>query len=207
MARPREPLISRDATVAAAIRIIDAEGLEALSLPRLARAMNVKAPSLYHHFADKSAILESVAREIVSATVIPRKPPADEWVEWLVQLCLNFRSAVLRHRNAAPVLLQHLPRDLLADIYEDVAVHLDRCGLAKERHLPVLDGLNRIAVTATLAEALRPEGHGRSAMVIDEERHPTLAASARACRLGPRQQFECIVRTHLRGIARQGPTG
>ena len=119
MARPREPLISRDATVAAAIRIIDAEGLEALSLPRLARAMNVKAPSLYHHFADKSAILESVAREIVSATVIPRKPPADEWVEWLVQLCLNFRSAVLRHRNAAPVLLQHLPRDLLADIYED----------------------------------------------------------------------------------------
>jgi TetR/AcrR family transcriptional regulator, tetracycline repressor protein len=202
MARPREPLISRDATVAAAIKIIDEEGLEALSLPRLARAMNVKAPSLYHHFADKSAILEAVAHEIVSRTVVPRKPPGDEWAEWLVQLCLNFRTAVLRHRNAAPVLLQHLPRNLLADIYEDVAGHLADWGLPAERHLPVLEGLNRIAVTATLAEALRPEGHLRTAMLIDGERHPTLAAAARANRLGPRQQFECIVRTHLRGIER-----
>jgi hypothetical protein len=44
-------------------------------------------------------------------------------------------------------------------------------------------------------------------MVIDAERHPTLAASARASRLGARQQFECIVRTHLRGIAQQVSPG
>ena len=46
MARPSTPLISRDATVQAALRIIDEGGPEALSLPRLARELNVKAPSL-----------------------------------------------------------------------------------------------------------------------------------------------------------------
>jgi len=162
--------------------------------------MSVKAPSLYHHFADKSAILEAVAREIVSGTVVPPKPPTGEWAEWLTQLCLNFRSAVLCHRNAAPVLLQHLPRDLLTDIYEDVAGYLAECGLPADRRLPVLDGLNRLAVTATLAEAMRPEGRGRSALLIDEDRHPALAAAAQASPLGPREQFECIIRTHLRGI-------
>jgi AcrR family transcriptional regulator len=61
MSRPRQPLISRAGAVAAAIEIIDTEGLNALSLPRLARHLNVRAPSLYHHFDDKSEILGAVA--------------------------------------------------------------------------------------------------------------------------------------------------
>ena len=52
MARPSKPLISRDACARAALEIIDAEGLDALSLERLATEIGVRAPSLYHHFAD-----------------------------------------------------------------------------------------------------------------------------------------------------------
>jgi TetR/AcrR family tetracycline transcriptional repressor len=48
MARPRTPLISRQAAVAAALEIIDTEGLEAFSLPRLARHKGVRAPSREH---------------------------------------------------------------------------------------------------------------------------------------------------------------
>src|ERR1044072_1637250 len=57
MARPTKPLISKDACAKAALEIIDAEGLDALSLERLAKEIGVRAPSLYHHFADKAAIL------------------------------------------------------------------------------------------------------------------------------------------------------
>jgi AcrR family transcriptional regulator len=56
MARPSKPLIRRDAVVEASLRIIDTEGLDALSLPRLARELNVHPPSLYHHFEDKAEI-------------------------------------------------------------------------------------------------------------------------------------------------------
>ena len=74
MARPRQPLISLYVPLrAAALRIIDEEGLDALSLPRLARDIGVRAPSLYHHFADKSAILAAVSRAIVAEIKVPRE--------------------------------------------------------------------------------------------------------------------------------------
>ena len=46
MARPKKALISRRKTLEAALRIIDAEGLEALSIRRLGRALNVQGISL-----------------------------------------------------------------------------------------------------------------------------------------------------------------
>ena len=55
MARPTKPLISRDLCAQAALRIIDEDGLEALSLEKLARELGVKAPSLYHHFSNTAA--------------------------------------------------------------------------------------------------------------------------------------------------------
>jgi TetR/AcrR family tetracycline transcriptional repressor len=46
MPRPSSPLISHAAVVEASLRIVDREGLDAFSLPRLARELNVQAPSL-----------------------------------------------------------------------------------------------------------------------------------------------------------------
>ena len=43
-----------------ALEVIDADGLDAMSLERLADELGVKAPSLYHHFHDKAEILAAV---------------------------------------------------------------------------------------------------------------------------------------------------
>jgi len=69
MPRPSQPLIDRDRVIDTALKIIDAEGLAACSLPRLSRELGVKAPSLYHHFADRAEIMSEVARHIVLETV------------------------------------------------------------------------------------------------------------------------------------------
>jgi TetR/AcrR family tetracycline transcriptional repressor len=114
MPRPAQPLIRYDSAIAAALRIIDAEGLDAFSLPRLARELNVRAPSLYHHFQDRAEILRGVARSIVLETRWPAERSVPNWVEWFVRLSLDFREIVLRHRNAAPVLLQFMPRRISA---------------------------------------------------------------------------------------------
>ena len=65
MPRPSSPLISHDAVVEASLRIIDRGGLDAFSLPRLARELGVQTPSLYYHFRDRADILRTVARAIV----------------------------------------------------------------------------------------------------------------------------------------------
>lgn len=205
MARPSSPLISRDATVQAALKIIDDDGLDALSLPRLARELNVKAPSLYHHFTDKSEILAAVSAEIVRKTVFPRKSASGDWADWFTQLTLNFRTAVLRHRNAAPILLQHMPRLILTDVYEDAASYLAECDVPAHLHVQILDGLEKLAIGATLAEAMQPASRGRVGYEhVDAEAHPTLTAAVRANKLSGKQIFEHTVRCYLLGVAHFG---
>lgn len=206
MARPSTPLITRETTVQAALRIIDEDGLEALSLPRLARELNVKAPSLYHHFGDKNDILAEVARTIVAGTRLPRKSSTGDWAEWFTQLALNFRAAVLKHRRAAPVLLQFLPRDALTDVYEDAAEYLARCGVPAEQHVQILDGLEKLSLGATIAEAMRPPSRARVRFEhADPDRHPVLSAAGAANQLNPREVFEHTVRCYLLGAAHFGP--
>ena len=47
-----------------AIRLFAADGYEAVSVERIARAVGIKAPSLYKHYRSKRDIFDSILREI-----------------------------------------------------------------------------------------------------------------------------------------------
>jgi AcrR family transcriptional regulator len=66
MARPRTPLLSRDGIIAAALALVDAEGLEALSTRRLAAELGVSGPSLYNHVATKDELIDAVVDSVVA---------------------------------------------------------------------------------------------------------------------------------------------
>ncbi|GAA1998052.1 TetR/AcrR family transcriptional regulator [Catenulispora subtropica] len=66
MARPRTPLLSREGIVAAALALVDAEGLDALSTRRLAAELGVSGPSLYNHVATKDELLDAVVDSVVA---------------------------------------------------------------------------------------------------------------------------------------------
>jgi AcrR family transcriptional regulator len=83
------------------LALIDADGLAAFSLRSLAKVLNVSAPALYWHFADRNAILAEVVALVV-ANVTPRG--AMTWQEFLRQLIRSYREALHRHPNAAPLL-------------------------------------------------------------------------------------------------------
>ncbi|NEN77859.1 TetR family transcriptional regulator [Nocardioides zeae] len=204
MARPSKPLISREATVRTALAIIDADGLDALSVPRLARELNVKAPSLYHHFADKRAILQEVAAEIVAPIEVPDPPPDHDWIGWFTQLALNLRAVVMPHRRAAPLLIEHLPRDLLTDYFELTCAYLAECGVPAHLHVPFLDGMEKLALGATIAEAMRPEvgADGSVFAHLDPDQHPHLADAVAANEHEARGIFEQTIRSFLAGMER-----
>lgn len=200
MARPTRPLISRASAAAAALHIIDTDGLDALSLPRLARDMGVSAPSLYHHFDDKSAILAAVSRAIVAEITVPRKPGPEKWPEWFVQMSLNFRTVVLRHRNAAPLLLQFRPRLQLTG-YDDAAEFLDQSGVPLHLHVQILDGMETLTLGATLTEAMRVTATRKPAFPhLDTERQPHLAAAIAANDFTQKRVFENMIRSFLYGV-------
>lgn len=50
----------REQIVAAATRVVEEEGQDALTMRRLAESLGIRAPSLYKHFPDRAAILTEV---------------------------------------------------------------------------------------------------------------------------------------------------
>lgn len=120
MARPSSPLISRTSAAEAALAVIDEVSLSGFSLARVARKLNVQPPSLYHHFADKAALLEEVARLLLLNLPGMEKTELP-YEERVVTLCVSARRSLLRHPNAASLMLQFFPRNLLLTAYEEAA--------------------------------------------------------------------------------------
>ncbi|HET9968401.1 MAG TPA: TetR family transcriptional regulator [Streptosporangiaceae bacterium] len=206
MVRPASPLISHDAVVEASLQIIDADGLDAFSLPRLARELNVSAPSLYHHFADRADILRTVARAIVLETRLPDPAVCASWVDWFVGISLAFRRAVLSHRNAAPILLQFMPRDLLVRNYEVGVQVLAALGVPPGRRIGVIDGLDTLTLGASLAAAAKsPAQAGQVFASADPDTEPMLAQEIAGNRLTAEELFADSVRSFLAGAVPDVP--
>ena len=68
----RAPL-TRERALAAAVALADTDGLEALTMRRLARELEVEAMSLYHHLANKDDILDGMVELVFGEIKIPPK--------------------------------------------------------------------------------------------------------------------------------------
>jgi AcrR family transcriptional regulator len=96
--------LSRDAIVEAGIALADRDGLDGLSMRRLAQQLGVNPMSIYHHLRDKDAVLDAM----LDAVVARIEPPdvGGGWTEELRSLVMAARRAVLAHPWAARVLQQ-----------------------------------------------------------------------------------------------------
>ncbi|MFC5910703.1 TetR/AcrR family transcriptional regulator [Streptacidiphilus monticola] len=103
MARPRNPLLSHERIVAAALRVIDEEGLAALSTRRLAAELGVSGPSLYNHFATKDELLDAVVDSVVGEVDLSMLG-RDPWPEALRAWARSYRAALVAHPRLVPVL-------------------------------------------------------------------------------------------------------
>ncbi|MET8624137.1 TetR/AcrR family transcriptional regulator [Kitasatospora sp. NPDC004669] len=116
MARPRTPLLSRERIVTAALRLIDEEGLDALSTRRLATVLSVSGPSLYNHFATKDELLDAVVDSVIGEVDLsmfggdadPGLPVGltTPWPQALRDWARSYRAALAAHPNIVPVLAQ-----------------------------------------------------------------------------------------------------
>src|SRR5690242_7722309 len=89
--QPRERL-SRERILAAAGEIAEHEGLEALSMRRLAQELDVWPMSVYRYFQDKDALLDSLAA--AAAGELGRAPTSGSWREQIVALLDDARRSI-----------------------------------------------------------------------------------------------------------------
>lgn len=95
-------LLRRANVLTAALDLLDAEGLDGLTMRKLGLALNVQAGALYRHFPHKEALLDAMADELLDGVEAPL-PPELPWHEQLMVLGERLHTALLRRRDGARV--------------------------------------------------------------------------------------------------------
>lgn len=86
--------------MAAAVELLDADGLEALSMRTLAARMDTKATSLYRHVANKDELIELVVDQVYGEMEVASSGP---WRTSVGDAARSLRAMVLRHPWVASV--------------------------------------------------------------------------------------------------------
>lgn len=94
--KKREAPLTKDELFTVALAIADAEGLEALTMRRLAAEVGVEAASLYHHLPNKDALLDGVVVKMRSEIRIPDPLPED-WKDLILAIFSEYRHMLAAH--------------------------------------------------------------------------------------------------------------
>ena len=86
-----------------ALRIIDEDGVEGLSMRRLGQAIDRDPMSLYRYAANKTALLDGVAELVLDQLVVDTA--ADDWAAELRSVARAFRGLALAHPHVVPLLV------------------------------------------------------------------------------------------------------
>lgn len=103
----REPL-SQDAIVAAALALLGREGLEALSMRRVAAELGTGPASLYVHVANKDELLELMLDRVVGLVELP-EPDPERWTEQVREISVAMFHRLSEHQAVAGVGLAQVP--------------------------------------------------------------------------------------------------
>jgi TetR/AcrR family tetracycline transcriptional repressor len=197
VARPKIPLISRRDALERALRIVGDEGLDALSIRRLAEDMNVNGASFYHHFDGKDDILWGAARLALSNWRSPGDELGQDYVGWLTDLNIRYRQGLLSNPNIVPVLLSRHPLEIGLDIMDGVVVKrmLD-AGVPRGAVMPILEAMEAFALGSVLYRTATQNGD----IAEWKSRYPNVHAVAADAELGDDEVYELVAQAMVTAI-------
>lgn len=197
MARPKVALISRRNVLETALAIIDQEGLEGLSIRRLADALGVNGASLYHHFENKDEILIGAAEFALADVRTPEKSDAD-WRNWLPENARRLRSALLEHPALVPLIVSKRSLGMGARMLDTSAERLVQEGVPSAAVMPLLDALELFAIGSVLHET---QGYSpENKHDIETGRYPALAKAMAERGLSSEEIFDLVTASILDAV-------
>jgi AcrR family transcriptional regulator len=165
---PRRPALTREAIVAVAVAVADAEGLAAVSIRRVAAELGARAMTLYSYIERKEDLLALMLDEIGGE--LAGGPLPGDWREALVAIARRERDLVRRHPWRVDLISQGVAvgPNGLRHVERKLAV-LDGLGLDRSAAWRILAAYNDYLTGFVVREA-RERGAPRSSGVSDAER-------------------------------------
>jgi AcrR family transcriptional regulator len=103
----RKPAHTREQIAAAAMRIADADGIDAVTMRRVATELGAGTMTLYHYVANKQELLSLMDDAMMGELLVPDDELAGDWREGLAQVARRSHAVFKRH----PWLVEHLGDD------------------------------------------------------------------------------------------------
>jgi AcrR family transcriptional regulator len=169
--RTARPPLTRARVVEAALELIDEDGLEQLSMRRLAGRLGVEAMSLYNHVSDKSDLLRGVADAVLTSMVAPTPelvPDHDDWrarVRWVLH---ELRRACVAHPDAVPLVVDGgFTTPAAFGPVDELLGALDDAGLDAEDRVRAMRTLISFAIGTISCEIAEMRQQARAAVAAD----------------------------------------
>ena len=94
--------LTAERVIAGAVDLADEIGVDALTIRKLANAIDVKPMTIYHHVPNKEAIIDGMVDAVFAEIDLP---PTDlPWRDAILVRCRSMRSVLARHPWAAPLM-------------------------------------------------------------------------------------------------------
>jgi len=123
--------LSRDAVFARALDIINAEGVERLTIRRLADALGVTPAAIYRHVTNKADLLDGTLDLLMRRARVTQHDEVD-WRDWLRETFLRMRMTLLEQSRALALIMSRAslgPQAL--DVMEEIFAKLDAGGVPR----------------------------------------------------------------------------
>ncbi len=170
--RPKQrEQLSREQIVAEAVRLLDGDGIESLSMRKLGTRLGAGATSLYRHVANKDELIELVVDEIYGELEVPSVTGELCWREAAVRSAYSVRAMAIRHPWMASVLgqvgLVHLGPNVLR-MTERLADVIASAGFTAEEADLALSAVFSYVIGYATSEAAQLSLIARSGMTEQE---------------------------------------
>jgi AcrR family transcriptional regulator len=95
--------LTKELVLSTALALVDAEGLDALTMRRLGQELGRDPMSLYRYAANRAALLDGVTEMVLNELAI--FPDDPDWQAQLRRIAHDLRLLALRHPNIVPLLV------------------------------------------------------------------------------------------------------
>jgi TetR/AcrR family transcriptional regulator, tetracycline repressor protein len=218
--RRRDPL-TQEAIVEAALRVLDSEGLDGLSMRRVAEELDTGAASLYWHVGSKDGLLDLVLDRVIGEQEVP-DPDPEHWEEQLKEVARTMRATILCHRDIVRISIGRVPMGPNALQWSERVLAILRSGgvpdeLAVLGHHLLISAINGFTMDETGEGGESPPGQPpleeMARMVRDyiaalpADRFPNMTALADHYAITDQDlRFELLLDLFVEGLARRAAT-
>jgi AcrR family transcriptional regulator len=98
--------LTREMLTAAALRIVDSDGLDALSMRRPGSELRVDPMAAYRHIPNKGTLLDEIVETVMSEIDTEAVDALLAWQDQLRALALSYLATLMAHPNAAPLIAE-----------------------------------------------------------------------------------------------------